>query len=59
MKIKYVNIIECIFLIVSFGGLIISQFNFPNMIYYIADILNIVLFFFAIRKIYRKLESKL
>jgi len=54
MKIKYVNIIECIFLIVSFGGLIISQFNFPNMIYYIADILNIVLFFFAIRKIYRK-----
>lgn len=40
-----------ILIITSFGGLLISTFHVPNFIYYCADLLNILLLFFACRKL--------
>lgn len=38
-------------IITSFGGLFISTFHVPNFIYYCADLLNIILLFFAYRRL--------
>ena len=45
------KMIWLILIITSFGGLLISTFHVPNFIYYCADLLNILLLFFASRKL--------
>lgn len=45
------KMIWLILIITSFGGLLISTFHVPNFIYYCADLLNILLLFFACRKL--------
>lgn len=50
LKIRVPSMLWWILGIVSIGGLVISNFNLPNFIYYIADGLNIFVFFYTIQR---------
>lgn len=55
-KIKNASFVKVILLIVTLGGFFISTLNLSNFIYYIADILNVILLIFSINKIRKKMN---
>lgn len=59
LKIRYNTLVEIILGIILFGGLIISTLNLSNAIYYVVDAINIVLFLFTLKKVFKKGKIRL